>query len=353
MARRSADTSPRRSHASVFLALLVALLIPLPADAIEEGLRELRLPPLAVEEDIKPDTASELPPPTYPVQRVEQLAFHGAMHELVNVTTGGLVFRMPDMRLPGRMPIDFGRVYDSKISESLPPPPPFGQCEARWTEDLGKNWILGYTGYIIPVDPPLLEMATPEGDVIRWIPQGDGTYLPTNPLPSKHLILEEDGPMVLVETQTDGTRWSYTFGVADGSTHALTKIEDRSGNYIEMVYATGRLVEIRNSDGATLTLHRDNNDPNLFPVERVTSVSDGTGRVVGFDYNTDGLLTSVTDVRGHVWTLPTRPTTSSSLPRTRSATPTSRRATTERTASRASMAGAAPGVSSTTGSTPG
>jgi hypothetical protein len=81
---------------------------------------------------------------------VEQLPFHGAWHGYVNATTGGLVFRVVDMRLPGRMPLEIGRVYDSKISSSLPPPPPGMEAEPRWGADLGKNWILSYSGYLIP-----------------------------------------------------------------------------------------------------------------------------------------------------------------------------------------------------------
>jgi hypothetical protein len=52
--------------------VLCILALAVPALAVEEGLHELRLPPRLVEQDVQPETAAELPPPTYPVERVEQ-----------------------------------------------------------------------------------------------------------------------------------------------------------------------------------------------------------------------------------------------------------------------------------------
>jgi hypothetical protein len=63
------------AHAFLILICVVALALVAPSTAlaVEEGLQELRLPPFLVEKDVKPETDSELPPPTYPVERVEQL----------------------------------------------------------------------------------------------------------------------------------------------------------------------------------------------------------------------------------------------------------------------------------------
>jgi len=267
--------------------------------AASEGLRELRLPPQLVESEPSPATSFELPPSSYPLQSVEQLPFHGAMHGFVNTTTGGLVFRMADLKLPGRMPIDFGRVYDSKVSSSLPPPPPGGPEEARWTQDLGKNWILGYTAYLVPSGANYT-MATVDGDVIRWVPQGGGVYKPNNQTASKHLVLESTGPFTIVETQTDGTKWTYTYGVVFGASHALTKIEDREGNAVEMIYGVGYLERIENSDGAWIEFTRAG--PIAPYPTRVIGVEDSTGRQLQLEYDAQGLLSEVTDVLGHPWT---------------------------------------------------
>jgi RHS repeat-associated protein len=289
-----------RSWGGWGLAAGAILLVFAPARAAEEGVHELRLPQQLVETEPTPETAFELPPSSYPLHHVEQLPFHGAWHGFVNSTTGGLVFRMPELKLPGRMPIDFGRIYDSKVSDSLPPPPPGGEIEARWTQDLGKNWILGYTAYLVQSGVNYT-MATVDGDVIRWAPQGGGVYKPSNATASKHMVLTSTGPYTFVETQTDGTKWTFTYGVVLGATHALTKIEDRSGNYIEMIYGAGRLQTIHNSDGASITLTHDNLGVN-FPAGRVVQIDDSAGRTIHLDYNTAGQLTEVEDVLGNTWT---------------------------------------------------
>jgi hypothetical protein len=112
-------------HVAV-LSLVVAA--PPPCLAAEEWLVELRPAPLSVEGETAPDPGGELPRRSYPVERVEQLPFHGAWHEFVNVTTGGLVFRMADLKLPGRMPLDFGRIqfFPRSSSQRASAGPPGG-----------------------------------------------------------------------------------------------------------------------------------------------------------------------------------------------------------------------------------
>ena len=100
--------------------LAIALVVPSPAQAIEESLQELRLPPLLVESEVRTGHRLRLPPPTYPVEHVDQLPFHGAWHEFMNAKTGGLVFHMPELRLPGRMPVYLGRVQGSTPTWPLP-----------------------------------------------------------------------------------------------------------------------------------------------------------------------------------------------------------------------------------------
>ena len=56
------------------LGPVVALFLASPALAVEEGLRELQLPPELVEKEIKADADLELPPPTYPLTHVDQNA---------------------------------------------------------------------------------------------------------------------------------------------------------------------------------------------------------------------------------------------------------------------------------------
>ena len=185
--RRSIDNANRGDRGRLWLAAVLAIVWLLAIGsslAVEEGVQELRLPSVLVEAEVKPELDGELPPPTYPVEKVEQIAFQGAWHGFVNTTTGGLVFRMVDLRLPGRMPIEFSRVYDSKLSESMPPPPPGRNAEQRTTKDLGRNWIPAYSSYLM-YDTNGLLMQTLDGDVIYWDNDGFGGYEMQNGVPSK------------------------------------------------------------------------------------------------------------------------------------------------------------------------
>jgi hypothetical protein len=142
-----------RCLAIVLSCLAVAVAVAaaaISAQAAQESLRAMRLPGRSIETGPTPDLDIEAPPSAYPLAPVEQMIFRGARHGLVNTTTGTLAFRMTDLKLPGRMPIDFGRVYDTAMSASLPPPPPSQPWEPRWTTDLGPNWILGYAAYLVP-----------------------------------------------------------------------------------------------------------------------------------------------------------------------------------------------------------
>ena len=61
----------------------------------------------------------------------------------------------------------------------------------------------------------------------------------------------------LFKKRLDGTKWTYTSGVMTGADYALTKIADRSGNFIDLVYQSGYLWQVINSDGAFVTIEAD------------------------------------------------------------------------------------------------
>jgi RHS repeat-associated protein len=278
----------------------------LPTAAIDEPLRALRSAKIGVETGPQPDIDLEAPPSAYPLKPVEQLAFRGARHGLVNTTTGTIAFQNLDLRLPGRMPIEMTRVFDTSISLFMPPPPPQQQTEPRWTYDLGKNWILGYAAYLVPIGGGVV-MATPEGDLLWWQEGQGGVFTRQHDVPTKHAKLQRQSSTVIYETQLDGSKWTYTWQtIAGGNAYALTKVEDRSGNTITVTYTQGYISKVQNSDGAYVDVFRPIYDANypttIFPRHRVTKLTDSTLRSVQFDYNAAGLLTKVTDARGKDWT---------------------------------------------------
>ena len=248
----------------LILALLFAATSP--GLAREEPLRAVRLPDATVDVDPKPELGFEVPDSSYPLFPIEQAPFRGARHGFVHTTVGNLAFQVWSLRLPGRMPIEFGLVYDSAISTSMPPPPPSQAGNPRYAHDLGKNWVMGYSGYLIVAAGAML-MATENGDLIYWTDQGGGVYAQQNPSPSIHWQLVKLSPSQYQETRTDGTKWTYTLQTGLNC-FGLSKVEDRSGNTITLTYTNGYVSKIQNSDGSYLDLLRPMFDPNYPPVIR-------------------------------------------------------------------------------------
>ena len=298
-----ATTHPQtRSIITVIVALL-ACGASLPAFAVNEPVREMRMPQVPVESEPGPELGFEAPPSAYPLQPVEQSLIHGVRHGFVNTTTGGLVFKVVDLRLPGRMPIEMGRIYDSKMSASLPPPPPGKGAEARWTADLGPNWIPSYSAYLIATLGGF-KLVTPDGDRVDW-ELVSGSYVLAPPMPSKYLSLEPGGTGEMILTTMDGLEWTFTLGVNGQGTYGLTEIADRSGNTITLTYTSLFVSRIENSDGASIDIFRPMYDPQhppvTFPTSRITKLTDNNGREVHYDYYGSAGLKDVTDVRGKEW----------------------------------------------------
>src|SRR5262245_54761484 len=99
-------------RALISILLVAGCLFALPTQAADEGLRSLPLPSLAVEKEPAPDLGFAPPPPAYPLSPVDQAPFRGARHGFVNTSKGNLVFRVQDLRLAARLPLELNRVYD-------------------------------------------------------------------------------------------------------------------------------------------------------------------------------------------------------------------------------------------------
>lgn len=133
--------NPAHGRALVVLATFLIGLGAGRAIAREEPIQSLSLPNVRPEVEPRADLGADAPPPSYPLEEVNQNVFRGVRHGFVNTTVGNIAFGVLDLKLPGHMPIEFRRVYDSGITAYLPPPPPGQQNEPRWSEDLGPNWV--------------------------------------------------------------------------------------------------------------------------------------------------------------------------------------------------------------------
>jgi len=106
--------------------------------------------------------------------------------------------------------------------------------------------------------------------------------------------------MNLTLTKSTGTTPVYTMTERHGNTYVfnankrISTITDPSGNVQTFSYnGSGQLTSVQDAFSHTYTYSWDNG--------RISGVSDGTGRSVGFGY-TSGNLTSVTDPEGKIWT---------------------------------------------------
>ena len=283
--------------------------------AAETQLRGVEARQFPIEEEPAPQLGLRPPPASYPLSPVDQKAQRGIRHGFVNTTLGNLAFRVPALRLPGRLPIELGLTYDSAISESMPfPPPPYDPgdyAEPRADIDLGKNWILGYSDYIVETRVKNLFLMAPQnGDLIHWQQQAGGGFVQCHATPSVHLTLTRVNPSTLVERRLDGTLWTYSVtGMTSTNglpTYGVVQIADRSGHTINISYQQGCVSRIENSDGAWVEFRRPLWDPEnpgeIFPMVRVTQIVDSTGRQLSLDYDENGRLTSFTDALGNTWT---------------------------------------------------
>src|SRR5262245_30631692 len=172
------------------VSLTAILALAGPAWAAEEDVRAIRYPKVLLESEPRPAEDLDLPPSTYPLTPLDRAVIHGSRHGFVSTSSGTLSFRGFEIRLPGRMPIEFAPVYSSGISESLPPALPGQGGEPRRVKDLGLNWILDYASYLT-VGTGTVNMWTPEGDTILWVDQGNGTFRRSPDVASHHLKLEK------------------------------------------------------------------------------------------------------------------------------------------------------------------
>ncbi len=121
------------------------------------------------------------------------------------------------------------------------------------------------------------------GSTKRFVKLADGSFNPP-PGDGSALTLETDGTY-LVRTK-HGVELDFN---TDGRMTAWT---DANGNALTLAYNTGgSLQTISNGMGKILTLSYSN--------DRISQVSDGTGRSVSYSYDTDGNLTQVTDTEGN------------------------------------------------------
>ena len=134
-------------------------------------------------------------------------------------------------------------------------------------------------------------ISAPEGRALSFRPTADGAYTPMTPRSFDSLTRNADGSFSLVRRN----RTRLTWEPVDASTGnaRLASIVDRNGNMQTLTYdAEGRLRSIAQGTFFAVFEYDDSN--------RVSAISDHTGRTWRYSYDAAGDLNAIVDPLGFV-----------------------------------------------------
>ena len=204
----------------------------------------------------------------------EQSPFYGVQMNFVNVGKGNFTFLKRDLVRVDRMPIVFGRVYDSS---------------KRANSDFGPGWKLAVSEEIVH-----------EGDFYTYTDAGNSNFQ----LKNKSGYLVSDYPRLTgIEGGTIHAQ-SITINLANGLTkefellgdsYKLTSVLDTDGNSIVLQYSNENVLNaVLSQNGGFVKIHRDGTG-------KITSAVDDHGRSVTFAYDEQSRLRNYTDLGGGQW----------------------------------------------------
>ena len=206
----------------------------------------------------------------------KQTALHGIQDTFVNSSKGNLTFLLRDLVARTRLPIVFGRVYDSSQRKSL---------------DFGPGWKL-----------TLLETIGIEGSDFVYIDAANSRYelvrlgsrlepkLPgINPVTGGDLSFEDGKPVSARLYFKDKRRHHFT---AHKGQLRLTRVETPAGR-VDLVYK-GDHLETVSSGSRTIFLERGVDG-------KIARVFDEHGRAARYGYNRLGQLETCSGIDGQAW----------------------------------------------------
>src|SRR5260370_2637793 len=184
-----------------------------------------------------------------------------------------LTFERRDLVTTGRMPVVLSRVYDSM---------------RRGSGDFGVGWTLS-AAERIEISTGSDSLCTESATRIDSAP-GDKGFVLARDYPSDYSEIRKTGSDTLVVPLRNGTTKEFR---QVGRAYKLTRVTDRNGNQLRIVYSAELVVRIEN-DSHSVSLLRDR-------LGRIAAAYDDTGRQVSYTYDTKGRLSAFTDTGGNVW----------------------------------------------------
>lgn len=204
----------------------------------------------------------------------EQSPFYGVQINYVNVRRGNLTFLNRDLVRLDRMPIVFGRVYDSQLAGP---------------SDFGPGWKLTVAETIRRTGATL-EYWDASGSVYELTVNGDS-------ISSEHTYLTGIGEGLFRgnEIELRVSELTKRFQrIRD--TYYLSEVEDSLGQTLRMEYQGTAISRIVSSNGRAIEIERDSSG-------RIVMARDDSGRTVGYEYDPEGNLSRFHDVAGGSWEL--------------------------------------------------
>ncbi|MCI0538665.1 MAG: DUF6531 domain-containing protein [Verrucomicrobiales bacterium] len=239
---------------------------------------------LALEATVKSDTRDEFPvnnrkalrlrvePILTTPQSNKNWPFSGSALEPIATFTGELYENLPpDLSLGGPMPLYFQRYYASLLKKD-------GLIAGR----LGHNWLHNFEMALTATPSNTVNIVTSQGRLIEFTNTA-GAFVLVGRTEIPFQLAASGGDYILADPRTQRL---FTFD----ATRKLAKIADGRGNSHSLVYTGDLLTSV--ADGLGRTLAFEYSAANL-----LTNVSDGS-RSVGFTHG-GNLLTSVRNARGH------------------------------------------------------
>lgn len=193
----------------------------------------------------------------------------GTMADPVNSGTGSFVESVTDVALPGvGVPFSLARTYTSADSAE-------GSLGRGWRHPYAASLNIAANGDAI--------LRGEDGQGVRFTRQADGSFL-SDPGGLSSLSAVSGGYEVV---RIDQVRYGFDSG------GRLTSIRDRNGHGLVLAYGTDDLLaSVTDSASRRVVFTHDAGG-------RLTAIALPDGRTVSYGYS-EGLLTSVTDVRGGI-----------------------------------------------------
>jgi YD repeat-containing protein len=200
--------------------------------------------------------------------------FRGVQFNYVNVGLGNLTFLRRDLVASGRIPIVFARVYDSSFLGSA---------------DFGPGWMLS-AAETVSIQDHNARLFSENGSLIEFAESEKGLFTIAKDRPSDYLQLRR--------TAADSLQLKLRAGLTKefkliGEKFLLTKVSDKNGNEVRLVYKEGKLSRIENANHF-VEIKRDDRG-------RITSVQDDQGRKVSYHYDPKGRLIEADDLGDATW----------------------------------------------------